>query len=72
VPATLERARQAHREKREAECEKHVDAPIGELHVGSRRIADHRHGDFLIPEPFEHIEQRERIGEHREREVVAA
>src|SRR6478736_2872780 len=45
---------------------------VFELHVGERAGALHRQSEFLISQPLEHVQQRERISEHREREVVTA
>ena len=50
----------------------HVVALIGELHKGDRILALHRQRDFLITEPLEHVEHGERVGEHRQREVMPA
>ena len=50
----------------------HVGALIGELHVRDRILALHRQRNFLIAQPFEHVEHGERIGEHRQCEVMAA
>ena len=47
-----------------------VDAVIGKLHIGDRIVALDRQRDFLKAEPFEHVEDGERVGEHGQREVV--
>ena len=61
-----------HRDDQHRERDADVDAVVGELHVGGRRLALHRQRHLLVAEPLEDVEQRERIGEHREREVVPA
>ena len=42
------------------------------MHVEKRRLALHRQRQFLVAEPLEHVERRQRVGEHRQREIVAA
>ena len=44
---------------------------IAKLHIGDRIVALDRQRHFLKAEPFEHVENGERVCEHRQREVVA-
>ena len=64
--------RDEHRDDQQHERDHDVDAVVRELHVRGRRLALHRQRHLLVAEPLEDVEQRERVGEHREREVVAA
>ena len=50
----------------------HIGAVIVELHVGPGVLALERKRDLLVTEPFEHVEHRKGIGEHRQGEVVPA
>ncbi len=68
----LDVQRDDHADHHQHHGDQHVGALIVELHVGGGVLALHRQRDFLIAEPFEHVEHRERVGEHREREVVPA
>ena len=68
----LHPAREQHRAEQHAERDEGVGAVVGELHVGDRVLAHHRQRHFLVAQPLEDVEQRERIGEHGEREIVAA
>lgn len=49
-----------------------MDSVVGKLHVGDRRFALHRQGDFLVSQPFEHIQQCQGISQHRQRKIMAA
>ena len=44
---------------------------IAKLHIGDRIVALDRQRHFLKAKPFEHVEDSERVCEHRQREVVA-
>ncbi len=64
--------RDDHAHDRQRERDHRVNAAIVELGVKRRIDAHHRQRDLLIAQPLEHVEHGERIGEHRECEVVAA
>ena len=49
-----------------------VEARIGELQIRRRVLPVHRQRDFLEAEILQQVEDRQRIGEHRQREIVPA
>ena len=68
----FDQAGQHHRADHQGQREPDVDAMILELHVGEGMLALHRQRQFLVTQPLEHVEQRKRIGQHGEREIMAA
>ena len=68
----LDVERHDHRGDEQDHRQHHVAARIGELGVGERILALHRQRHFLVAHPLEDVEHRERVREHRQREVVAA
>ena len=68
---TLDHARQQHRGSEQAERQQHIHMVVGKLHERGAGLPLHRQRDFLVAEPFEDREQRQRVGQHRQREVMA-
>ncbi len=65
-------ARQQHHDDQKRHRDQRVDPPVGELHVGCRIVMHARHADLGKAKPEEDVHEGQRIGEHAEREIVAA
>ena len=61
-----------HAADQQADRDQRVDARIGELQERRRVFPVHRHRDFLKAEILQEVEDRQRVGEHRQREVMPA
>ncbi len=68
----LDRERDQERQHQEADGDRDIGAVVAELHVASGCRALHRQRHLLVAEPFEDVEQRQRVGEHRQRKIMAA
>ena len=71
-PRSLDGAGDEHDSEQHGERDQGVEPRIGKLHIGERRVALDRQRQLLVAEPLEHVEHRQRVGQHRQREVVAA
>ncbi len=68
----LDMQRHDHADDHHDECDRHVHTLIGELGVECGRFPHHRQRHLLIAQPLEHVEHGQGVGQHRQREVVAA
>ena len=59
-------------DRQQADGDDRIITGIRELQIRGRRLAMHRQRDFLEAEILHEVEYRQRIREHRQREVMAA
>ena len=68
----LDVQRHDHADNRQRQRQRDIHTLVVELGVKRGRLAHHRQGHFLVAQPLEHVEHGQGVGQHGQREVVAA